>query len=286
MQLEKTYLLIGTVTKDLQLDSTITNGGTVTYASVIVEKLGWQPVIITTADSEFTPPDYLDHLDWHIVPSLYTSTFKNRYDMHGHRQQTIGPIGSPINAVDIPTDCLQADIIHLCPLAQDVDTSVVSACSSGQMVSTPQGWMRQWDESGIVSLGEWTSADELLPKLNCSVISIEDIEGDWRIAEKWARQTTTLIVTIGEEGCTIFHKDTRQTVPPRPAHPVDPTGAGDVFAAAFFVRFHETGDLWQAGRFANVAASMAIERVGPQGAPNRHEIEAWLAQNPVGRTYA
>ena len=281
MEQEKTYLLIGTVTKDLQSDGTYTNGGTVTYASVMVENLGWQPVVITAADAKFTPPDYLTHVDWHFVPSLYTTTFQNKYDTHGHRQQTIGPIGASITAANIPTDCLQADIIHLCPLAQDVETSVISACSNGQMVSTPQGWMRQWDENGIVSLGDWSGADQLLPKLMCSVISIEDIEGNWEIAQKWAAQTTTLIVTQGDEGCTIFHEGTRQTVPPRPAHPIDPTGAGDVFAAAFFIRFQETGNLWQAGCFANVAASMAIERMGPQGAPLRHEIETWLAQNPV-----
>lgn len=284
MAQEKTYLLIGTVTKDLQPDGTFTNGGTVTYASVIVENLGWRPVIFTAADAKFTTPDYLTHVDWHFVSSLHTTTFKNRYDTQGHRQQTIGPVGASITAADIPPDCLQADIIHLCPLAQDVDISVASACKTGQMVSTPQGWMRQWDKNGIVSLGEWTGADDLLPKLTCSVISIEDIEGDWSIAEKWAGQTNTLIVTLGDEGCTIFHKGTRQTVPPRPAHPIDPTGAGDVFAAAFFIRYQETGNLWQAGRFANVAASMAIERVGPQGAPRRQEIETWLAQNPVKRT--
>ncbi len=286
MKQEKTYLLIGTVTKDLLSDGTFTNGGTVTYASVIVEKLGWRPVVVTAADAAFSPPDYLANIQWHIVPSEHTTTFQNRYDSNGNRQQTIGPIGASIKATDIPSNCLEADIIHLCPLAQDVEASVVSACSNRQVVSTPQGWMRQWDQNGTVSLGAWNGADELLPKLLCSVISIEDIEGNWSIAEKWAEQTTTLIVTLGEKGCMIFHRGIRQTVPPRPAHPIDPTGAGDVFAAAFFVRFHETGDLWQAGRFANVAASMAIERVGPQGAPNRNEIELWLTQNPVERSYS
>ena len=281
MEQKKTYLLVGTVTKDLQSDGSFTIGGTVTYASVIVNNLGWQPVIVTAADATFVPPSYLNYARWHILPSLHTTTFQNKYDAQGHRQQTIGPIGASINATNIPADCLPADLIHLCPLARDLEPSIALAFDNAPLFSTPQGWMRQWGENGIVSLGDWYGSDELLPKLHCSVISIEDIEGNWEIAEKWAAQTVTLIVTQGAEGCTIFHNGTRQTVPPRPAHPIDPTGAGDVFAAAFFVRFQETGNLWQAGRFANVAASMAIERMGPQGAPLRHEIETWLVQNQV-----
>ena len=70
-------------------------------------------------------------------------------------------------------------------------------------------------------------------------------------------------------------------VPPRPAEPTDPTGAGDVFAAAFFIRYHETDDLWQSAYFANVVASMAIERSGPEGVPARDEVEAYIAQHPA-----
>ena len=39
----------------------------------------------------------------------------------------------------------------------------------------------------------------------------------------------------------------RTTVPSLPRPEVDPTGAGDVFAAAFLVRYHETGDPLDAG---------------------------------------
>jgi sugar/nucleoside kinase (ribokinase family) len=49
---------------------------------------------------------------------------------------------------------------------------------------------------------------------------------------------------------------------------VDPTGAGDVFAAAFFVRLTQTGDPWKAARFANrlATASITLEGVGGLGA--------------------
>ncbi len=281
MQTNKTYLLVGHVTKDLLPNNSFTIGGTVTYASVIAKNLGWQPVIVTTAGPSFMPPSYLAGIDWRILPSPQTSTFRNEYDSEGHRRQTLGPIAQAIAATDIPNDCRQASLVHLCPLTQELEPSITAVFDNSLLVATPQGWMRQWDEQGVVSLGKWRGADEVLPKLQAVVISLEDVNGNWTIAENWAAQTTILIVTQGQNGCTIFYRGKRCDVPPRPAQPVDPTGAGDVFAAAFFIRYRETGNLWQAARFANVTASMAIEQSGPAGAPNRDEIEAYIARNPM-----
>jgi sugar/nucleoside kinase (ribokinase family) len=278
---EQTYLLVGHVTRDLHDDSSFTIGGTVTYASVVARQLDWRPVIVTAANPDFNPPAYLADVDWRILPSAEITTFRNEYDAHGNRRQTIGPVAEPIRAVDIPADCQQATLVHLCPLAQELAPSITDLFANRPMIATPQGWMRYWDEQGVVSVGDWAGAAELLPRLQAAVVSIEDIEGNWAIAERWAAQIPVLIVTQGEKGCTILHQGRRQAVPPRPAQPVDPTGAGDVFAAAFFIRLHEVDNLWQAARFANVTASMAIEREGPEGAPTRQEIEAYLAQHPV-----
>lgn len=274
------YLLVGTVTKDLLPEDRFTTGGTVTYAGVVVKQLNWQPVIITAAAPDFVPPAYLADADWRILPSPVTTTFRNIYTPQG-RRQTVGPIARSIGPTDIPADCQNISLVHLCPLAQDVEASITQVFSKALVVTTPQGWLRQWDANGLVSLGDWQGAAEILPKVQATVISIEDIEGNWTIAEKWAAQTSILIVTQDKEGCTIFYGGQRSTIPPRPAQPLDPTGAGDVFAAAFFIRYHETDDLGQSAYFANVTASMAIERLGPEGAPLRSEIEAYIAENPL-----
>ncbi len=278
-----TYVLIGHVTKDLQPDGTFSVGGTVTYATVIVKNLGWHPVVITTSAADFKPIPYLADVDWRIIPSPETTTFRNVYDKFGHRHQTVGPIAGAIHLADIPEKCRKAAIVHLCPLTQEIEPEIVSGFNENEslLVSTPQGWMRRWDEQGRVFLGDWYGAEKVLPRLQIAIISIEDIESNWSIAEQWAAQTEILIVTRGDAGCTIFQKENKILVPPRPATPVDPTGAGDVFAAAFFIRYFETGDLARSAQFANVTASMAIERHGPEGAPHRYEIEAYLAENPV-----
>lgn len=279
---DRTYLLVGTVTKDLLSDERFVYGGTVNYAGVVVKNLGWQPVIVTAAASDFVPPAHLADAEWHVVPAAVTTTFRNVYTPQG-RRQTVGPIARSIGPADIPPAYRRLSLVHLCPLAQDVELAVADVFEQATLVTTPQGWLRQWDKQGVVSLGDWRGATEILPKLHATVISIEDIEGDWSIAEHWAAQTAILIVTQDKDGCTVFHAGKRFTAPPRPAQPVDPTGAGDVFAAAFFIRYYETDDLWQAAYFANVVASMAIERIGPEGAPLRDEVEAYIAAHPAPR---
>lgn len=281
MTRSRTYLLVGHVTKDLLPDQGFTIGGTVTYASVVARNLGWQPRIITPAGVDFVPPAYLADLEWCILPSPETLTFRNLYDAHGSRTQIIGPFSSPVTAADISAACAEADLVHLCPLAPNIAPDIVTAFAGARLVSTPQGWLRRWDERGVVSLGDWLGAAEILPKLRAAVISIEDVEGNWHMAESWAARTSILVVTQGELGCTVIAGGEHLQVPPRPAQPIDPTGAGDVFAAAFFICLEETGDVWQAARFANVTASMAIERHGPEGAPDRSEIETYLQQHQV-----
>jgi sugar/nucleoside kinase (ribokinase family) len=278
---DRQYLLVGNVTKDLLPDNTFITGGTVTYASVIARNLGWKPTIVTSAGADFTPPAYLAEVDWRILPSPETLTFRNEYDSAGNRRQTIGPIGQPIPPEGIPADCRTAPLVHFCPLGQELEPAITTLFPDAMLVATPQGWLRKWDEAGLVSLGDWVSSNEILPNLHIAVISLEDVEGEWSIAEWWAAQLPILIVTLGDEGAAILHRGRRDIVPPRPAQPVDPTGAGDVFAAAFAMRYFETGELWQSTRFANVTASMAIEQTGPEGAPSRAEIEAYLAAHPL-----
>src|SRR5262245_26846935 len=120
----KTYLLVGHVTKDLLPGDTFTIGGTVTYAGVVVKNLGWQRVIVTVASADFRPPAYLAEADWRILPSPATTTFRNVYDVHGNRQQTIGPVASPITPANIPDDCRDVAVVHFCPLAQELTPAI------------------------------------------------------------------------------------------------------------------------------------------------------------------
>ena len=69
--------------------------------------------------------------------------------------------------------------------------------------------------------------------------------------------------------------------PVAPVEVFDPTGAGDVFAAAFMLRFNETNDPYLAAPFANSAASFAIEGPGTTTLATRSQVEERMARGEL-----
>jgi sugar/nucleoside kinase (ribokinase family) len=83
-----------------------------------------------------------------------------------------------------------------------------------------------------------------------------------------------VVLTRGARGATIFTDASREHVPAAPAREVDPTGAGDVFAAAFLVAIHEGASPREAAELAAAAAACAVEAPGVAGIRGRATIEA------------
>ncbi|KAA0284830.1 MAG: hypothetical protein EDM79_01140 [Chloroflexi bacterium] len=105
------------------------------------------------------------------------------------------------------------------------------------------------------------------------MLSLEDINRDLELVEWMAHHTNLLCVTEGDQGAVMhWHGDRRRFRPPQ-VDELDATGAGDIFAAAFFARFHQTRDPWEAARFAVHLAAHSVTRTGLGGIPTRAEIE-------------
>jgi sugar/nucleoside kinase (ribokinase family) len=115
-----------------------------------------------------------------------------------------------------------------------------------------------------------------LSRIDALILSIEDIEGDESLARAYARHCNLVVVTRGAQGATLFQKSEPYHVAAFPAHEHDPTGAGDVFAAALLVRLYETDNPFEAAHFAAGAAARSVERSGAARIPTRPELEAFL----------
>jgi sugar/nucleoside kinase (ribokinase family) len=272
------YIVIGTVTKDI-VPGGYRPGGTVTYSSVTVQRLGLQAGIVTRAESDLDlSPLTSQGILIASAPSPVTTTFENIYD-GDHRIQYVRAVADPIRPTDIPKAWCSAPIVHLGPLAQELDEGIVHLFPDSMIGVTPQGWMRQWDAAGRVSPKRWDRAEKLLPHADVLVISEEDVGGDTRIVDEYVRLTRIVIVTNGWKGSTVYADGERRRVPPRRASvEVDPTGAGDVFAAAFLVALREQGNPFRAAWFANVVASFSVESLGIAGIPTRNQVVECLAQ--------
>jgi len=87
-----------------------------------------------------------------------------------------------------------------------------------------------------------------------------------------------LVVTEGVNGARLYWNGDLRTFKPPQSSEIDPTGAGDVFAAAFFVRLSQTRDPWEAARFATLLASHSVTRIGLAGTPTPDEVQAALLE--------
>lgn len=270
MPLPPHYLAVGHVARDLVPDGSRL-GGSVAYASLTAVALGYPAGIVTACaeDVDLTP---LAGLPVHRLPAPHSTTFENVYTPAGRTQYLRGRAG-PLSAGDVPADWRRAPIVHLAPLAGELDPDLGSAFGASLLGLTVQGWLRGWDAAGRVHPRIWPEASQLLPQAGAVILSIEDVGQDWGLLEEWARLTPLLVVTQGAAGCTVFARGAgRRQFPAPPEVEVDPTGAGDIFAAAFLIHLYETNDPWAAARLANQVASVSVTRVGLAGVPTADEV--------------
>ena len=197
------------------------------------------------------------------------------------RQQHIGAHAALLRPEDVPLEWRGAPIVHIGPIAQEVDPSAVDAFPGSLLGITPQGWMRAWDAQGIVRPTVWDPPDALLARADAVVLSREDVGDDMGLVERYAERTGLLVLTAGWKGATVYHRGRVRSIPAPSIAEVDPTGAGDIFAAALFVALHITGDPYRAAAFANCVAAHSVERSGMRSIPTADEVDrcrGWLGE--------
>jgi sugar/nucleoside kinase (ribokinase family) len=282
------YLVIGHVAKDVLPGGGSTAGGTVTYSSLAAQRLGLQAAVVTACapgDEGLLAP-LRDAGVWvNALPSPVTTTFSNTYDATGRRVQVIGGQARGLDLDDVPRVWQAAAIAHLGPIAQELPPGLAGQLSPGRLLGvTPQGWLRSWDEQGRVAQSATPIPAALahLPASAVLVLSIEDLGYRPDLLSSYVKLVELTVVTRGAEAARVYRRGTFTEAPALPAQVVDLTGAGDVFATAFFICYAETHDPAQAARFAHAAAACAIEGHGTSAIAARETIERRLRGQPWG----
>ena len=269
------YLVIGHVAHDLTPTGPRL-GGTVAYSALTARALGLRVGVVTTSGPE-TSLAALNDIPVIALESPRSTTFENIYTEHG-RVQYLRAQAARIDFAAVPEVWRRASILHLGPIADEVDAVLPDGFSPTLLGLTPQGWMRQWDSESRVSRKEWTGADTALARANAVVISREDVNGDDELIEHMAHQTRILVVTENAAGAVLYWNGDRRRFRAPEVKEVDATGAGDVFAAAFFIRLFNTRDPWESTRFATLLATCSVTRLGLEGIATPREIEECMLE--------
>ncbi len=272
------YLAIGQICADLQPDGTTRLGGTALFAALTAHALGLQVGVVTAC---------ADDLDLSTLPadlavlrqsSPRTTIFENRYTAEGRTQLLHGQ-ATPIDLGAIPGGWRDAPIVHLAPIMQDVPVGIeLKAYFPGAVVgATPQGWLRHVHRSGLVTTTPALLLEIPLPDVDVVILSEEDIQGEEALVQQLSQRIPMVVLTRAERGATVMYAGRSVDVQALRADVVDPTGAGDVFAAAFLSATLEGQEPIAAARWACAAAAWAIEAPGATSLPTREMVRKRLA---------
>lgn len=265
------YLVLGHVTQD-KVDEGYILGGTAAYASLLALRLGLVVGLVTAVSSD-TSLAPLEGVKIHNLPARNTTTFENQYGSQG-RSQTLHQRASALHYHDIPPAWRSADIVHLAPVAQEIDHQLMVKFPRAFVGISLQGWLRRWDETGHVRPAPAGFSLHRCPTSSAVVLSYEDLDNDQDQIQRYARQCSLLIATKGRAGADVYHRGDQLHIPTDPQPERDPTGAGDIFASAFFIHYARNQELVQAAQYATALAARSVSRAGLDGVPTEKELQA------------
>ncbi len=269
------YLVVGHIAEDITPDE-VRIGGSAAYSALTAQALGLKVGVVTVCAPD-TDLESLQGITIVSTPSQKTTTFENIYSDAG-RQQVLHHRAGQVSFDAVPQQWQRVPVLHLGPIAQEVSQDLPATIQPSLLGLTPQGWMRQWDEDGRVTQTVWEPGEQMLTAAGAIVLSIDDVAGDEQRIEFIAGHTRILAVTEGPAGARLYwHGDQRRFRAPE-IKETDATGAGDIFAAAFFIRLLTTRDPWEAARFATQLSARSIARKGLDGIPTAAEIQDCLME--------
>lgn len=265
------YLCIGHCCHD-RVGSKNILGGTASYSATVARQLGLRTGILTSVGDDFQFFDFFEKrgIRFWNKPAAATTVFENIY-RNGQRTQCLHARAETLFAVDIPAECRAIPVVLFCPIAGEVDFSVLQGFPTALKGATIQGWLRQWDEQGRVSpkAMDWSQ----LAAADVVIMSDADIRGFESAIPLIASYVKVLVMTQGANGAQVFYNRRQFHFPAYPVREVDATGAGDVFATAFLIKYVHTRDIAQASAYAHCAASVVVEGMGIDNLSSLEKIE-------------
>jgi hypothetical protein len=166
---------------------------------------------------------------------------------------------------DIPSDYLDAAAAHLCPMDYLTHSLLTPVLRQGHVTTITLD-----PASGYMNPIFWNDIPSILSGLTAFLTSEEKLRNlfQGRSTDLWEMATALasygcemVVIKRGGRGQYVFENgsNTRWILPAYPAHPVNPTGAGDAFCGGFLAGWRNSYDPLRAALQGNIAASLTIE---------------------------
>ena len=269
------YLLIGHISEDLTPDGLVL-GGTVCYSGLTADALGHSVGVVSAARREIDL-ETIAPLELAIKESPQSTVFENIYTDSG-RVQKVHSRAIDLVIEDVPTVWADAGFVHLAPLIGELSSDILTLFEGAFIGLTPQGLMRELGSSGEVIPLPWGATNEFLQAADAVVLSIADLNYDHAAVEEIADRCKVMVLTDGPDGVHVFLNGVTKSISVPDTRELDATGAGDIFAAAFFSRLYRTDNPWTSAKTAIQLAAVSVTRKGLSGVPTPEEVQNALLQ--------
>lgn len=255
------FAAVGHVTNDL-LASGPQPGGSAFYATLTARALGAEATAVTSCAGDWTGRARLAEAGVRLIehPSAVTTCFENLY-VDGRRQDRLIARADPL-PLTLPPD---AQVALACPVMGELADVVLEVPPHVLLGAGIQGWLREVTAGGRIRPRPLEDARVFK---GCAVVFLSEQDLDEALTEALAALRAVVprvVLTRGPDGSTVFERERTFEVRAFPAREVDPTGAGDVYAAAFLLALASGHPSAEAARIASVAAACAVEAPGADG---------------------
>jgi len=260
-------LVVGHATLD-HVGGRLLPGGSAYYGAHALAALGAEVRVLTAAGADL-PADVFrfpaaapaGSIDAIILPSQATTTFENQYDPAGRRTQRVHAAARPLRPEDLPEGWREADLLLLASVLGELDPAAfagaVRARATGLCI---QGLVREVLPDGSVAPRRLEPTPEALGAIGVAVLGEDEAAGQPGLPEALAAAVPLVAFTRGPRGCDLLRAGERtRHVGVHRTVEVDPTGAGDVFAAALLLALSRGDDPVEAARLGAAAASIVVE---------------------------
>lgn len=277
------YVTIGHVTLDVIEDHPAGRrsqpGGGAFYSALQAARLGLRALIVTKgvpAEIEAVLEPYREEVDVYVLPAQSTTTLAT-WGSGGARVQSVRAWAGAIEEPLAERLAAQTSIVHFAPVARETTSQT---WIDGAFVGlTPQGLVRRWGADGRIRSA--TLHASMLPRRLDAVVLGENEREDCAplLDHGLSSGRVVAAVTAGSGPIELRLADgtTRQVGPIAVDRAHEDLGAGDVFAAAFFVALQRAEPPASAARFASAAAAVRVAGEGPAAIGRREDVERLLS---------
>lgn len=191
-----------------------------------------------------------------------TTTFHNAYGPAGRVMRLEGQ-APPVRVDALPARWRRCDLLMLAPVAGEIDpVRWLAGVEAKLSAAGLQGWLKQ--REGEVFVARPAAFDPgALRGLDVAFLSDEDYGGDASWLAALRAVVPRVVVTHGDKGCTVFEGRRATAVAVEPVAEVDPTGAGDTFAAGMSAALANGMSALDAARVGARLAARCVALRGP-----------------------